>query len=277
MGGSAGKSESDSSNNSSFDQSVWGPQGDALQGLYGQLSNLFNQGQQGMQGRVEGAADNMQGVMDQSNPAWQNQMQGGAFAGMDLQGDYNRALQGGGNEQFMNESIMGGAGNDYVDAMKGQMQQDSDDILGRSLAMTDARAAGNQLGGSSRHGLVQADQIQNSNRNLMDAQTNLGYNTFDKDMDRKMDIARNADEFDMGRLNNISGMLGQQQGAMQGGLNYGQNMQNLGMGQFSPYMAPWQMAGQYANNMGNPTVLGSGSGSGSSDSKGMGFGGGAKG
>ena len=273
MGGSAGKSESDS--NTGFQSEVWGPQGDALKGLYGQLGNLFTQSNQGMQNQIPGAVNGMKGVTDAATPHWQKQMEGGAYSGMDLQGNYQNALQGGGNEQFMNEQIMGGAGNDYVDAMKDQMQQDSDDILGRSLAMTDARAAGNQLGGSSRHGLVQADQIQNSNRNLMDAQTRLGYDTFDKDMDRKMDIARNADRFDMARLDSTGQMLGDQNQAMQGGLKGSQGMQNLNMGQFAPYMAPWQAAGQYSQGIGAPTVLGSGSGD--SNSKGVGFGGGRKG
>jgi len=70
-------------------------------------------------------------------------------------------------------------------------------------------------------------------------------------------------------LNNISGMMGQQQNAMQGGLNYGGQMQNLGMGSFAPYMMPWQAANQYAGTIGSPTILGSGSMTGSSDSKSM--------
>jgi len=271
MGGSAGKSESDS--NSGFQQNVWNP--GAQENMQSGFQDSWNQNQQGMQNLVPGASDQNQGIFDASNPAWQNQLEGGAYAGMDLQGDYNRALQGGGNEQFMNESIMGGAGNDYVDAMKGQMQQDSDDILERSLAMTDARAAGNQLGGSSRHGLVQADQIQNSNRNLMDAKTNLGYNTFDKDMDRKMDIARNADEFDMGRLNMAGSMLNNKQGVMGGAIDQGSQMQNLGMGGMAPYMAPGDMNAQHASNMGNPTILGQGYGD--SSAKGSSLSGGSKG
>jgi len=71
----------------------------------------------------------------------------------------------------------------------------------------------------------------------------------------------------------LSGMIGQQNQAMQGGLNFGQNQQNLSMGQFAPGMMPWQALGEYANTIGRPTVLGSGtqSGSGSSSSKGFGI------
>ena len=271
MGGSAGKSESGASN--SFGQQVWNP--GAQQDMMGGFQGSYDQNQEGMQGAVPGVADQNQGVFDAANPAWQNQLKGGAYSGMDLQGDYNQAFQGGGNEQFMNEQIMGGAGNNYVDAMKGQMEQDSTDILGRSMAMTDARAAGNQLGGSSRHGLVQADQIQNSNRNLMDAQTKLGYDTFAQDQDRKMGIARNADKFDMDRLNVAGGMLNNQQNVMGGAIDQGQGMQNLSMGGMAPWMAPGQMNQQHAGSMGDPTVLSGGQGD--SSSKGAGLSGGMMG
>lgn len=274
MGGSLGKSESSAQNQSNFNQNVWGPQGDALQGLYGQLGGLFNQTNQGMQDQIPGAVDNMQGIFNTSNPAWQQQLEGGAYQGMDLQGNYNQALQGGGNEQFMNESIMGGAGNNYAQAMQDQLRTQSDQNLGRDLAMNDARAAGYGQGGSSRHGLTEARLYDDAGDRLANQQTNIGFDTFDKDLDRKLGIARNADAFDLARLNSTSGMLNSSNQAMQGGLNYGQNMQNLGMGQFAPQMAPWQAMGQYAANLGRPTVLGSGSGSGSSDSKGFGLSGG---
>lgn len=273
MGGSAGKSESSSGNQ--FSQDVWGPQGDALQGLYGQIGNAMGKGMQGMNNRLEGAADAQQGIADTANPAWQQQLGGGAYQGMDLQGMYGRALAGGGNEQFMNESIMGGAGNDYVDAMKNQMSQQSSENLGRSLASNDLRAVGAGQSGSSRHGITERGIRDQSSQNLMNAQTQLGYETFDKDLERKMGIAGRADQFDMGRLQNVSGMLGQQQNAMSGGLKGSQGMQNLNMGQFAPYMAPGNMMGQYSNMIGSPTVLGSGSGS--SDSKGMSMSGGMKG
>jgi len=174
MGGSAGKSESDSSNNSSFDQSVWGPQGDALQGLYSQLGGIFNQANQGMQGQIGGATGNMNNIFNQANSAWGQQLGGGAYEGMDLQNQYNQAMQGGGNEQFINESIMGGAGNDYVDAMKGQMAADSGRMLDQSLNRNDLRGSSSGLPGSSRQGIVEGQIYDDSNRQLMDAQTQLG-------------------------------------------------------------------------------------------------------
>ena len=147
MGGGVGKSESDSNqqsnfntssgsnllssatgtanagNQSQFGQNVWGPQGAALTNLYQALGGIFDQSSGGMQGQIPGAVGQQQGIFNAANPAWQQQMAGGAYGGMPLQQNYQNALQGGGNEQFINESIMGGAGNNYADAMKGQLQQ----------------------------------------------------------------------------------------------------------------------------------------------------------
>ncbi len=63
-------------------------------------------------------------------------------------------------------------------------------------------------------------------------------------------------------------MLGSQQQTQNQGIQGGQGMQNLGMGQFNPYMAPWQAMGQYANTIGRPTILSEGTMSGESSSKG---------
>jgi hypothetical protein len=278
-GGSLGKSESDESNQSQFNQNVWEPQGNALQGLYGQMGNLFNQTNNQVQGQIPGAVGQQQDVFNQANPAWQQQLGGGAFQGMDLQNQYNQDRQGGGNEQFIDQSIMGGAGNNYADAMKNQLAGDSMDRLGRQYAQSDLRASNAGQSGSSRHGLLQADMARKEMDRLGEQQTGIGFNSFDKDLDRKLGIAQRADQFDMGRLQQSGNMLGQQQAAMQGGLGAGKGMQQLGMGQFAPSQVPWQAAGNYANSIGGPTILGSGSGSGDSSSKGFGMSGqgGAKG
>jgi len=267
---SGGHSKSESESETGFKQGVWDQQGKALNNLYKQMGGLFSQTNAGMQGQTPGATNWMNQIRDQSNPAWQQQMGGGAYQGMDLQNDYRDALNtGGGNEQFINQSIMGGAGNDYVDAMRGNFMTDASDAQNQMMKGLDARAAASGMSGGSRHGTATAQGMKDINQNLQQNLNSLGYQSFDKDLDRKLGIAQRADTYDMNRLNNISGMMGQQQNAMQGGLNYGGQMQNLGMGSFAPYMMPWQAANQYAGTIGSPTVLGSGSMTGSSDSKSM--------
>lgn len=269
-GGSLGKSESESGSESSFDQNVWGPQGAALQNLYGQLGGLFGQTTSGMQGAIPGAVGNIQQAFQQAMHGVGQQMGGGAYQGLDLQGAYRDALQGGGNEQAINQMIMGGAGNNYAQAMKDQLAGDAMDRMGRMFAQADLRASAAGQPGSSRHGLLQSNIARNELDRLAEQQTNIGYGTFDKDLDRKLGIAQRADAFDMGRLQNVGQQLGGQQAAMSGGLAFTPQLANLGMGQMAPFMAPWQAAGAYASALGRPTVLGSGTGTSSSSAKGFG-------
>ena len=279
MGGSSSKSDSSSESGMQFDQNVWSPQGSALTDLYGQAGSLFGQSNEGMQNLTPGATQQMQGVFDQSNPAWQQQMQGGAFQGMDLQGQYNDLMSQGPNQtsnmQDINAMIMGGSGNNYADAMRDQYTQDATRAQQNMLGNLDARAAASGMSGGSRHGTATAQGMDDINRNLQSNMANVGYQTFDKDLDRKLSIAQQADSNNLARyqsqLGSAQNMLGAQQGAMQGGLNYGGQMQNLGMGQFAPQMAPWQAMNAYGGAIGAPTVLSSGSGTmfGDSSSKGM--------
>lgn len=271
MGGSSSKSDSESS--SGFNQDVWGPQGSALQNLYSQAGNLFGSTNSGMQGQIPGAVNQMNQVTDQTNPFWQNQMEGGAYKDMNLQnnlmGSLNQSLNNPSAMSEMNSMIMGGEGNNYADAMKGQYMQDADRAQNQMMSNMDARAVGAGQSGSSRHGVAQGVGNEGINRELQRNLAQTGFNSFDKDLDRKLAIAGQADQGTLARQQMMSNMIGDQNQAQQGGLNYSQNMQNLGMGQFAPYMMPWDAMSQYANAIGGPTVLGSGSMSGDSSSKGL--------
>lgn len=273
-GGSFNKGESSSSQNSGFNQDVWKPQGDALGNLYSQAQNLFSNLGNQMIGKVPGASDYMNQITNNTMPAWQNQLQGGAYSDMGLQNSLmnslNRSMNSPTATQEINNMIMGGSGNNYADAMRGQYIQDATDAQNNMLANLDARAAASGMSGGSRHGTAIAKGMNDINKNLQGNMAQLGYETFDKDLDRKLAIAGQADQSNLERQNMMANMLGNQQNAMSGALGFGSNMQNLGMGQFTPYMAPWQMMGNYANTIGAPTVLGSGSSRGSSDAKGMG-------
>jgi hypothetical protein len=272
MGGSS--NSSDSSNQGQFQQQVWGGQTPALQNLYSLAGSLFNQTNGGMQGQIPGAVNGINQVTNQVNPAWQNQMQGGAYGGLNIGNQLMSSLQQSqntpSNEQEINNMIMGGQGNNYVDAMNRQMRDSAATNLGGSLAMNDLRANMAGQGGSSRHGITESGLYNDANTQLFNAQTNMGYNTFDKDLNRKLQIAQNADQNNFGRQQLMSQMLGDQQNTMNTGIQGAQQQQNLNMGQFAPYMQPWSAMGEYGNVVGRPTLLGSGSQGGQSSSKSMG-------
>ena len=274
MGGSASKS--DSSSEAGYQDQVWGGQAPFLKNLYSQAGNLFGNTNQGMQGMIPGAEQGMQDVYNQMQPGWQEQMQGGAYKDMGLQNQLMSSLnQSMNNPSAMSEinaMVMGGEGNNYADAMQEKYRRNMQDSNANMLQNLDARAAASGMSGGSRHGVAQAQGLAQNAGNYQEQMADLGYESFDKDLNRKLEIAGLADQNTLARQEMMSGMIGQQQGAMQGGLDFGQGMQNANMGQFAPSMMPWDAMSQYANAIGRPTILGTGEESGSSSSKSAGFG-----
>ena len=268
MGWSLGGSKNKSKSSSSFKENVWKPQGAALENMYGDVSKLFGQTNEGMQALTPQAVENQQQVFEQSQPFWQNQMQGGAYRDMNLGQNVMRSLNDSMNQptamQDINSMIMGGSGNNYADAMRNQYMTDANHAMDNMNANLDARAAGTGMGGSSRHGVAQGMGMRDINENLQRNMANVGYNTFDKDLNRKLQIAQQADQNTFGRQKMMADMLGGSQTAMTQGLQQGQGQQELNMGQYAPYNQPWAPAESRANITGRPTVLGSGTSSGSS-------------
>ena len=277
MSGSGAFGYSQNKNNSqqgsAFSQDVWSPQGDALKNLYGQMGNLFNNLGGQMTGAIGGATDYMNNAANTANTGWNNQMQGGAYSGLGIGNQLMSSLNQSANNpsamQEVNNMIMGGSGNNYADAMKGQYINDANRATQNMLGNLDARAAASGMSGGSRHGLATAQGMQDINSNLQSQLAQTGYNTFDKDLDRKLQIAGQADSNNLARQQMMSNMLGQQNSTMNSAVDNSANIQNLGLGSMSAYMAPWQMASAYTNTIGAPTVLGSGSSQGNSSGKGM--------
>jgi len=294
MGGSGSGSKSESE--SGFDQNVWRPQGEALQNLYGQMGDLWGQSG-GLSGILQGLAGNLggynQGLMGRG-AAGQEQMLGGGSFG-DTSDARNALMQsmrqtgsGQTNMGDMYRSIVGGEGNTYIDPMVDAMKQGAmQNLQGmQSNAGLDASAAGQ--GGGSRHAMQNAMLGAQANRDMMTQEANMRGGAYDKDMAMKMRIAGMADSNVQNTQNRYMQMMGGADQNVGAGMGYGQGLQNLGMGSMAPYMqaynAPWQMAGQYANTIGSPTVLGSGDsnskavgGSGGGGVKGGGSGGGGGG
>ena len=279
MGGSSSKSDSDSSSNSQYSENVWGGQTGALGSLYNNAQQLFNGTSSGISGNIPNAVNGMNEISNQANPAWQNQLGGGATQNMGLQdqlmSSLNQSMNTPSNMSQINGMIMGGDGNNYADAMKESYMSDANRAQEQMLQTMDARAAASGMSGGSRHGTAIGQGMHDINQNLQQNLARTGFNTFDKDLDRKLSIASQADGNNLQRQQLMSNMIGGQDAAQSNAINQsGQAMQGLQMGQFAPYMVPWDAMGQYANVIGRPTVLGSGTQSGSSNSKSKGLSGG---
>lgn len=271
MGGSANAGKSKSEAGSSED--VWGPQGNALQNLYSQAESLF--GGQDM-GHMNNMATNLdpynQSIMDSAKGGMDNMMGGGSMGDTSeirnqLMDSYRQTM-GGSNQGKMYESIVGGAGNSYIDPMVDAMKSgamENMDMMRSGNAM-DATMAGQ--GGSSRHAMENAMSGRAINQDMMNKESMMRGGAYDKDMDMKMNIARAADSGIQNSQRGLMDMLNSSDRNVNAGMNYGSQAQNLGMGMMAPhmqnYMTPWNAMGAYTNSLGRPTVLGESSQEGSS-------------
>ncbi len=280
MSGGGSYNQSKANNQSQFNQSIPKWQSDALTNMYGAAANTFGNTDNAIAGQTPAA----QSYIDQTNqaamPEWKNQLNGGVYQGMNNAGALSNSLQQSlsspTNTQSIYAQMMGGNGNNYADAMKASYLGDANRATDNMLSNLDARATASGMSGGSRHGIATSQGLYDINSNLQKTLAQTGYDTFNQDLNNKLNIAQQADSGTLARQQMMSDMLGQQQGVQSGALGMGQNMQNLGMGSFAPSMMPWQNMSNYANSIGSPTVLNSGSSSGNSNAMGMSGGGGAK-
>jgi hypothetical protein len=278
MGGHSSNSSGQTNSNSAFSQDIPQFQQNALSQLYDTTANLFGGINNSTSAQVPGVSQYVDQVNSGVMPAYQNSLQGGAYAGQDyakqLSDSLNNTLNSPSNTQQVYSNIMGGNGNTSLDAMKASLEANA----GRSLALNQgtnaaqAEAAG--MSGSSRQGVYDALNKSLSDQNLQSTEANLGYNSFNQDLSNKLGIAGQADNNTLARQQMLAGLLGQKQGTINNAIGQGGTVQNLGMGSFAPTMIPWQNLSNYSNVVGAPTVLSKGTSvsSGSSSSKGGGGG-----
>lgn len=276
MGGSKGGNQSSSRGNQS--QNVWQPQGDALQGLYGNAENLW--GNNGMyQGYLNNIAQNlgpyMQNIMQSGQGGMDQQLGGGAYGDTDqIRNQLLGSMGQRSNMGSMYESIVGGQGNTYIDPMVDAMKGSSMENLQRMQSGTGLDAAAMGQGGSNRHAMQNAMQATQMNQDMMDREMQMRGGAYDTDLQMKMGIAQQADQNRQLEQDRMMGMLGGANQSQQYGMGYAPMAQNLGMGSMAPWMQAqnqgWNSMNQYANTIGAPTVLGSGDMRGSSKGKGGG-------
>lgn len=277
-GGNTGKSNSQQGAN--FSQNVWSPQGGALQNLYGNAANTFGGTSSLMNENVSNASNIANNAANTGQQALDTMASGGAYGGLglgsQLMSSLNQSMNSPSATQEINNMIMGGSGNNYADAMKETYINDANKATQNMLGNLDARAAASGMSGGSRHGTAISKGMEDINSNLQRNLAETGYNTFDKDLERKLQIAGQADSNNLSRQKLMSDMLGAQNTTMNNAVNAAGNVQNLGMGTFAPLNAVWDSIKNYADTIGAPTVLSSGGSQGNSSSKGGGAYGSAK-
>jgi len=276
MGGGVSQSGNYGANKSSsgsrYNESVFGPQADALGQLYGNAEQLYGAADYNDYNRQGDYASRYgQNVSDQAMPAYGNQL-GGGFTDNALQRSIQESMLNPSSMGAMYNSIIGGSGNEYIDPMVSAMRDASmQNYQAQTRPNLDAAAAQAGQSGSSRHGVNQYLAEKNLGSDMLNREMNMRGENWDKDMAMKMSIAQQAD---LGRgqaQDRAMGMLGMRNAQQTGALNYGQGMQDLGRGGMNTESmimnAPWDQIARYAETIGAPTVLGSGSSEGSSSGR----------
>jgi hypothetical protein len=279
MGGHKNTSNSSMNNESSFKQQIPDFQKNALTQLYDMAANIFGSTNNATQQQVPGVANFINEVNQSAAPTFRANLNGGAYRDLNIGNRLMDSLQESlgkpTNTQKIYADIMGGEGNNYADALKASFEGDANRATDNMLANLDARAAASGMSGGSRHGIATTQGLYDINSNLQKNLADVGYNTFDKDLTNKLNIASQADSNTLQRQQLMEAMLGKGQDVSSNTLGQAGQIQNLGMGMFAPTMIPWQNMSNYANVIGSPTVLSSGvsrgSGDANSKAKGGGF------
>lgn len=280
--GISGSSAKQKSNSSFNETALGGPQWDQF---YGNLNNQWGASQPNLgltNQYVNNANPYMTGAANTGQAGSAYMSGGGSFgdtSGMrnSLYSSIQDSMANPSQTGKMYESIVGGAGNTYVDPLVASMRQSGNQALDRSNAYNAADASNYGQSGGSRQAMQNAMNTRMANQDMAGQENALRAGAYDKDLNWKMSIAQQAD---LGRGQAQDRGMAALQGAdanRQFGMGYQPTMQNLGMGTMAPWMQgmmmPWQMANMYATSMGNPTTLGSGTSTskGSSMSGGFGF------
>ena len=239
---------------------MYGAAGD----LYEQQSAMNPQFQQFMMGQVNPFMMGLNPYMMQGFGA---QMGGGGLgatgAAVDpaLRDSLQQSLSGGpSNTARMYQDIVGGEGNTYVDPLVDDMYNQAWKGLDRGAFKNSAQsaAASGNMGNYSRqmdNSAFAADTMSD----VRSKEMQLRAGAYDKDMDWKMQIANQADSNVGAAQDRAIGLLGGGDQNQQFGMGAGLGMQQFGMGMASPWMAmqqfPWANLNNYANALGDKTVL----------------------
>ena len=271
---------SHSSNSSNFSQNVWKPQGKALTSMYDSARHTFANQQPFIQQFRNFGMNTVNPFMAGLNPYMMQGFgglmgggaQGATGAAVDpgLRDSLMKSLQGGqSNTAKMYQDIVGGPGNTYIQPVIDDMYANAWQGLDRGGFKNSAQAAAQSgnMGNYSRqidNSLLAADTMSDVRQKA----NALRAANYGRDMDWKMSIANQADANLGAAQDRALGLLGAGDQNMAHALGSGLGMQQFGMGMMNPWMAmmqaPWMNMNNYANVLGDPTVLGKGNSEGSS-------------
>lgn len=260
-GGSESSSQSASTN-------VWPEFEEAFKQMVSNLPSAYKRSM-GLQDRVEQGSqftdEYNRDLATQAKNAASNLSQGGAFNESNplynsLVNSMNQSSSNPSNMGQMYESIVGGQGNTYIDPLVDSMRQGGMERLNMMRGGNEQNAASMGQSGSSRHAMADAMAMRGINQDMNLAENQLRAGAYDKDLAMKMGIAKQADTNILSSQQNMLDTLLGQNNSMSQGVADLNSSQNLGFGSMTDDVfaqrALWDNMLNYANTIGDPTVIG---------------------
>ena len=281
--------EASQGQSSNFGQEVWGALEQYAPGFMQSAQDLWsnNMGAMNNYNKAANAASGWGGNMAGATYDPWSQQAGGGFnkemasgTQQGLMDSLNQSLAGGQSKaSMMYEDIIGGPGNTYADPLADQMALDEKVNMERNIMPTiRGSASGMGQSGSSRHGIAEGLAASDSARNLGGRQAAMRERNYDRDMNWKMNIARQADTQLGASQDRAMDLINSMNQSQQGAINQAGSVQNLGFNALQPLAQAMNMPfDQYSSLMqsvglSNPAVLSSGGSQGWGNSMGGGWG-----
>lgn len=281
MSGSLGKSDSSSSSGSSYNTDVWSGQSDALQQLYQNALDLYNQTSNvgSTTDTTNQAVSDASDVYGSASDAYNYLLSGGAYG--DTSGVMDQLLNsmgGTSNMGQMYESIVGGSGNEYVDPLIESLQSDAAQNVATLQNSNSLDAADAGQSGSSRQAMQNAMITSQANQDLLSQEAALRQGNYDTDTAMKMAIAQQADTNAQSEQDRLLSIIQGSQDSAENALSTSELMQQLTSGGLanliSGQTATYNPLSIIASIIGSPTLTSSGESSSDSSAKGLGLAGG---
>lgn len=253
MGGdTSGKTSTTQANmNQASSQDVWGPQGQALEGMYGQGQTLsqdprYQQTAEQLAGQV---TDPLMGSYEQAF---------GAGSGMNraAAGVTDPMIQGlsGLANPDMSQAFGAGGSNPLLDKNVAMALEQASQSFNRNvLPGIRGEAIGAGQYGGSRGEIAQGLAASDANRQALQAAMGAYGDQYAQDRAANLQSQAMMGQTALGATEQMGGLLGGQQAGVGQGVQTGGGLVNLGMG---GQRAPWEQLGQYADLLGGPTILG---------------------
>jgi len=196
------QNQSDAQNTGSSNQAIWDAQQPYLQGGFQAAANLGVAQIPQYQQAYDQAQGISNAVIGAAAPAAAQQYKGGVYgeggAGQGLmqanqgimdngmgQSQWGGKVDAGGQSQWGGQSNFGEV-NPYVDAQKQAIAADAGVAGNQMMNSMDARAASSGMSGGSRHGTAIAQGMGDINRNMQNAQANVGFQANEAAQGRRM-------------------------------------------------------------------------------------------